>query len=269
MLIASRALGVASSTGSPLPEVPVLAPLYQQGVVIRQGQLVMIAGPSGGGKSTLAQYIAAMMDVPTLYFAADMQPDDSIPRLVATLIGIPVDEVRDSLSSYGMFLEDCKIQFSFQENPEIDDIYLELDAYVEAWDAWPQLIVIDNLMDIDLQGEGQGWNAQQFIMQELRNLAKRTQACVVVLAHTQSKEGSDYSKPQSRDKILNKIDQKPQVIFTLGREGDLFRIATVKDRNSAATDSTAKRYITIMWQGETASFSPCDADWARYAGVGL
>jgi ABC-type nitrate/sulfonate/bicarbonate transport system ATPase subunit len=58
MLIASRALGVAAESGAPLPRVPVLAELYQQGVELREGQLVMIAGPSGMGKSTLAQYIA-------------------------------------------------------------------------------------------------------------------------------------------------------------------------------------------------------------------
>jgi hypothetical protein len=60
------------------------------------------------------------------------------------------------------------------------------------------------------------------------------------------------------------VDQKPQLIFTLGREDDLFRIAVVKDRNSKATDPTAKRFITIRWHGDTASFSEFDADWHRY-----
>jgi hypothetical protein len=124
------------------------------------------------------------------------------------------------------------------------------------------VIVVDNLMDVDAGDES--YQGQLFIMQELRNIAKRTGACVIVLAHTQSEQGSDYGKPQPRNKILNKVDQKPQLIFTLGREDDLFRIAVVKDRNSKATDPTAKRFITIRWHGDTASFSEFDADWHRY-----
>jgi hypothetical protein len=256
MLIASRAVGVAAETGAPLPEVPVLKPLHDMGVVFREGKLVMIAGPSSGGKSMLAQYIVAMMNVPTLYLAADMDPDESISRLIATFSGIPTDEVREDMMSYVGFLEDCNIQFCFQENPSVDDIYLELDAYVEAWDHWPVLIVVDNLMDVDAGDES--YQGQLFIMQELRNIAKRTGACVIVLAHTQSEAGSDYGKPQPRNKILNKVDQKPQLIFTLGRDEDLFRIAVVKDRNSRATDPTAKRFITIRWHGDTASYTNKD-----------
>jgi hypothetical protein len=232
------------------------------GVVFREGKLVMIAGPSSGGKSMLAQYIVAMMNVPTLYLAADMDPDESISRLIATFSGVPTEEVRENMTDYAGFLEDCHIQFCFQENPSVNDIYLELDAYVEAWDRWPVVIVVDNLMDVDAGDES--YQGQLFIMQELRNIAKRTGACVIVLAHTQSEQGSDYGKPQPRNKILNKVDQKPQLIFTLGREGDLFRIAVVKDRNSKATDPTAKRFITIRWHGDTASFSEFDADWHRY-----
>lgn len=268
MLIASRALGVAADLGRPLPEVPVLKELYDQGVAFRAGQLWMIAGPSGGGKSTLAQYMAAMMNVPTLYLAPDMRADESIPRLIAQLSGIPVDDIRanmggDNLQYYqDEFLSDCRIQFSFRESPSVDDIYLELDAFVEAWDEWPLLIVIDNLLDVDAGDES--YEGQKYIMTELSTIAKKTGACVLVLAHTQSKQGSDYSKPQARDAILYKVDQKPQGILTLGREGDLFRVAVVKDRNSGATDPTAKKFITIQWQGETASFASIDPDFYRY-----
>jgi hypothetical protein len=192
-----------------------------------------------------------MMDVPALAICPDMDASESIPRLIATLSGVAVDEVREDMSAYGHFLEDCPIQFSWDDSPSIDDIYLELDAYVEAWDMWPKLILLDNLLDIDA-GDGE-YEAQKFVMNEMKSLAKRTGACVIVLTHTQSENGSDYSKPQSRDKIKYKVDQKPQLILTLGREGDLFRIAVVKDRNSKATDPTAKRFITIQWQGDTAS----------------
>lgn len=263
MLIASRALGVAAESGAPLPRVPVLAELYQQGVEFREGQLAMIAGPSGMGKSTLAQYIAAMMNVPTLAICPDMDASESIPRLVATFSGVPVDEVREDMSAYSHFLEDCPIQFSWDDSPSIDDIYLELDAYVEAWDMWPKLILLDNLLDIDA-GDGE-YEAQKFVMNEMKSLAKRTGACVIVLTHTQSENGSDYSKPQSRDKIKYKVDQKPQLILTLGREGDLFRIAVVKDRNSKATDPTGRKFATIQWQGDTASFSAIDPDFYKYA----
>lgn len=253
---------MAQEMGHPLPEVPVLASLYQQGMALREGALVMIAGPSGGGKSTLAQYIAAVMNVPTLIIAPDMSENESIPRLIATLSGISVDEVREDMDSYRHFLDDCEIEFYWDDAPSVDDIWLDLDAYVEMYDAWPKLILLDNLLDIDA-GDGE-YDAQKFVMNEMKSLAKKTGACVIVLTHTQSENGSDYSKPQSRDKIKYKVDQKPQLILTLGREGDLFRVAVVKDRNSAATDATAKRYTTLQWRGDTASFGPYDSDYHRY-----
>jgi hypothetical protein len=264
MVRASRAVRLAADSGQPLPEVPVLRPLYDEGVVLRKGSLVMIAGPSGGGKSTLAQYMLAMMDIPALAIVPDMDDSESIPRLIATLSGIPVDEVREDVESYGHFLEDCEIDFCWDDSPSVEDIYLELDRYVEMYDAWPEVILVDNLLDIDA-GDGEH-EAQMFVMTELKTLAKKTEACVIVLTHTKSEVGSDYTKPQSRERIKYQVDQKPQLILTLGREGDLFRISVVKDRNSKATDPTAKRFITIMWRGDTASFEPFDADWHRYNG---
>jgi replicative DNA helicase len=238
-------------------------------VALRQEQLIMVAGPSGGGKSTFVQWLVAEMNLPTLYLAMDMEPDESLPRLIAQRSGIPVDDIRGSLRGnleyfQAEFLEDCNIQFCFQENMSIDDVYLELDAYVEAWDAWPKVIVVDNLMDLDSGDESYG--GVLFLMQELKNITKRTGSTVIVLAHTRSKQGSDYSMPQARDEILNKVDQKPVLILTLGRDGDLFRISPVKDRNSRASDPTGKRHVTLQWQGDIASLSPYDADWHRYNG---
>lgn len=264
MVRASRALRMAAEAGRPLPEVPALASLYAMGVVFRERNLVLIAGPSGGGKSTLAQYLAAVMGVPALVIAPDMDETESIPRLISTLSGVPVDEVREDMDVYGHFLDDCEMEFYWDDSPSIEDIYLDLDAYVELYDAWPKLILVDNLLEIDA-GDGE-LEAQRFVMNELKALAKKTDSCVIVLTHTRGEQGSDYSKPQSRDKILYKIDQKPNLILTLGREGDLFRVACVKDRNSAATDPTGKKFVTLLWRGEIASFAPFDADFSRYSG---
>lgn len=274
MLNASRTLRAARDEGARLPEIEVLRPLYDKGVVLREGQLVMIAGRSGGGKSTLAQWLLAMLkDLPSLYIAADMEKGESISRLIATLSGASTATIMDQMEIDAAvdyyqeeYLDNCNIQFSFQENPSVADIYLELDAFIEAYDAFPKLIVIDNLVDVDAGDES--YQGQLWIMQELRNLAKRTGAMVIILAHTKSKDGDNGFYPQPRSEILNKVDQKPQLILTLGREGDIFRIAVVKDRNSKAQDVTGKTYIELGWQGDTASFGPFDADWHRYSGGG-
>src|SRR5690606_30136689 len=76
------------------------------------------------------------------------------------------------------------IWFSFDANPELDDIDSELQAYAQCTGDWPHLIVIDNLKDVwGDDGDGQDHVRYDRTIVWLHELARRTGACVIVLHH--------------------------------------------------------------------------------------
>lgn len=258
MLTPSRALGLASSAAC-LPDVPDLRELHAHGVRPRRGQLMMIAGQPGSMKSTLAMWWAARMAIPTLYFSADMAPHTASTRLAAVLSGDRVSDVSDALEGpgrvyYEWVLEQSKIQFCFDSGPSLEDIALEVDAYVETYDAWPELIVIDNVMNVDTGLDM--YQGAMLVMSELHSLARVTSANVWALHHTTEATTLEPWQTQPRKDIQGKISQLPEMILTVAYEEATggFRIAPVKNRNSRA-DPTGRTYFELQALPDQASFT--------------
>jgi hypothetical protein len=114
----------------------------------------------------------------------------------------------------------------------LDDIELEIRAYVELFGEAPELIVIDNLMNVAAETDNE-WAGLRAIMMELHDMARKTEACVLVLHHVseQSEYGSTINPP-ARRAIHGKVSQLPALILTLGynpSSGEL-KIAAVKNR---------------------------------------
>jgi hypothetical protein len=77
------------------------------------------------------------------------------------------------------------------------------------------------------------WAGLRAIMMELHDMARNTQACVMVLHHVS--EASEYGngfEPPPRRAIQGKVSQLPALILTLGYDplGKLLRVAAVKNR---------------------------------------
>lgn len=247
-LAATKALRKASESGEPLPLPPAMARVVQAGGVFRRGHLVVIGAVPNAGKSSFAQWIAAETNVETLYFSADQDPFTTVTRLGATLTGSHIDEVARAITagtgeSYFAALATSNIQFVFDSTPSLDVIGLELDAYVDTWDEFPKLIVIDNLINIDIAGESA--ETDNFIMSELHGMARRTKACVVVLAHA-SENKTKENQPPARKDLLNQIGKFPELIFgvALDEATNDFHVAVTKTREGKA-DPYAKRPITL------------------------
>lgn len=208
----------------------------------------MVAGMPKAGKSNFAMWWLAEMGLPTLYFSADMSQHDATTRLAAWATGHSVDHVADAMNGpgagyYADALDNAPIQWCFDSNPSTEDIMLELDAYVEAWDSYPAVIAVDNMMNIEASEEFAG---QQFIMKELHSLARLTGATVVVLHHCSEAGQKDVTVPPPRSAIMNKISQLPELIFTVALEPQSaqFRVACVANRTGRG-DPTGKSYITL------------------------
>jgi ABC-type lipoprotein export system ATPase subunit len=80
----SRAIKTASQGGATLPTV--WRSLAEQQIAFRRGEVSMVAGPPGSGKSTFALSLAVHAQVPTLYISADTHSHTMSLRLSVYLL---------------------------------------------------------------------------------------------------------------------------------------------------------------------------------------
>jgi predicted ATP-dependent serine protease len=197
----------------------------------------MVAAAPNAGKSMFALIYAIKAQVPTLFFSADTDTATVMIRAAAHLSGHTQVTVENNINKsqrhYDPYLTKAShIQWVFDSSPSLDDIEMEIKAYVELYGVMPELIIIDNLMNVAAETDNE-WAGLRAIMMELHDMARKTEACVLVLHHVseQSEYGSPMMPPPRRA-IHGKVSQLPALILTLGYDPSqgLLRIASVKNR---------------------------------------
>lgn len=263
MLTPKRSLSLHAESGRELPRVPAFAALYARGCRPRHGEVVMIAGRSGTQKSGLALFWVAQMNLPTLYFSADMSPFTASSRLASMVTGDTTEQVERGMAAGGLSraryltaLAPSRITFAFGSPitwPALDE---ELEAYVELWDEYPQVIVCDNLMDFDAAESD--YTAQMAVMSGLTELARSTGATVIVLHHASDKSWeakTDPWAPPSRDQVKGGLSEKPELSLSVALDPHSleFRIAVIKQR-MGPSDPTARQYAVLWCEPERTRF---------------
>jgi predicted ATP-dependent serine protease len=235
VLSLTRAWGGATTKAAPLPDV--WETLKNKQVRFRRGQLTMVAAAPNAGKSMFALVYAIKANVPTLFFSADTDVTTVMIRAASHISGhaqITVEQNLDVQSAYyqDSFEQMKHIQWVFDSSPSLDDIELEVKAYQELYGIAPQLIVVDNLMNVAAETDNE-WAGLRAIMMELHDLARNTEACVLVLHHvSEASEYGDGTYPPARRSIHGKVSQLPSLMLTLGYDpfGKQLRVAAVKNR---------------------------------------
>lgn len=250
-----------------------------QGALIRRGQVTLIAGASGVGKSSFITWMAMnMLDrelerVPTVYFSADsdvttfgiragtMATSSLSTRQVEELILRKDPNILDEIEEATKHIWIC-----FDSNPDGFDISNEIDAYAMVTGEYPSLIVVDNLMDVQTGGfeERQGQDA---VLAFLKQLSTRTQAAVVVLCHvvasgrgTDSQGNSvilDYASgkvPIPLSGLMNKIDKRPRLILTLFEPDDCGLGVCIVKNNNGRRDAEGLLWHRIPRVQETMTY---------------
>ena len=197
----------------------------------------MVAAAPNVGKSMFALIYALKANVRTLFFSADTDTTTVMMRAASHLSGHSQMTVESNLTTrsqyYDKYFEKMSnIQWVFDSSPSLDDIEGEIKAYIELYGAAPQLIVIDNLMNIAAETDNE-WAGLRAIMMDLHDMARQTEACVLVLHHVS--EQSEYGQgmnPPARRAIHGKVSQLPSLIVTMGYDpfSKQMRIAAVKNR---------------------------------------
>lgn len=263
MLTASRALAASAATARPLPEVPDLKPLYQLGLNARIGDVIMIAGRSGGQKSGFALWWVQNMGLDTLYMSGDMTAPEAASRLAASTTGTPARQVladfaAGNLAPYTEALNASRVSFAFGQPITWEAIIGNVEAAVEARNAYPEVIVIDNLMD--MAGGESDYAAQTAAMQDLTGLARATGATLLILHHASEKGVDvDLSAPPARRTIKNGLSEKPQIVlgvqFVDHPLGPEMRIGILKQR-SGKCDPSGQTYARLAAYPEVTRFGP-------------
>ena len=263
MLRLDRAWRNSHSNAEPLPEV--WKDLKSKDITFRRGQVCMVAAAPNVGKSMFALIYAIKAQVPTLFFSADTDTATVMIRAASHISGhsqVTVENnIRSNPSYYTDHLEKMgHIQWVFDSSPSLDDIEHEVKAYIELFGVSPKLIVIDNLMNVLAETDNE-WAGLRAIMAELHDMARKTDACVMVLHHVseQSEYGNTF-EPPARRAIQGKVSQLPALILTLGYDpySHTLRVAAVKNRFGRHT-ADGKDYIGLFTNYSACQIADSDA----------
>lgn len=239
MLTTKRALQLSLQSSPEMPRIPELKHFYENGIKFRQGQLIMIAGRPGHQKSGFAMWLVTQWNLPTLYFAGDMTPYDATMRVASNATG----KSREVLEKEGIPEIKSNIIWSFGAI-RINTIESELQAHLEAFNCYPSVIVIDNLMDVE--GAESEHAMQMEVMQVLTEICRETGSTMIILHHaTESSPNAIMNPdcPPARSEIANKLGQKPELILTIAMDpqDSSVNVACVKNRAGPA-DAAARRW---------------------------
>jgi predicted ATP-dependent serine protease len=249
-----RAISGKEVGGEPLPST--FKSLQNNEIVLRRAELNLIAGTPGAGKSSIALAIAVNSKVPTLYLSADTNAHTMGMRVVSMATGMSQSSselmlANDKLQAEKLLKSFDYLRWSFDSSPTLNDIDESVQAFETTWGCSPTLIVIDNLMDIAMDGHEE-FSGMRQAMKELKYLARDTNACVLVLHHT--KEGFTGEPCQPRSAVQGMVNQIPALILTIGQqqiEDSIYLcVAAVKNRYGKA-DSTGKTFTMLSFDPAT------------------
>lgn len=220
----------------------------------------MVAGRPGHQKSGFALWLVAQWGLPTLYFSADMSPFQASMRLACMAAGRTLEQMEKGLELGSVkiddLLGDLPITFSFGKPITFPGIESEIEAYVDLWDAFPEVVVFDNLMDFEA-GESD-YAAQMAILQDLDAFKTDTGATVMVLHHATDKGKKAVEHPElppPRSEIKGGLAEKPELTLgvALNPLNLTYNIATLKQR-MGPSDPSGERFVTIQAEPEKTRF---------------
>lgn len=256
----NQSAGIRGSAGEPIP-VPWSA-FTDAGIVLRQGQLVLIAAGPGIGKSAMTLTLVLESLVPSLMYSADSDAFTQLSRSIANLSDMKVSAAAEMILE-GRITDDVKedlrkipLLIDYDSSPTPFDIEEILMAYYELNNEFPRLIVVDNITNVVTESrEGSDpFSGLEALMDYLHDMARVTSACVIGLHHVKGEHASGM-KPIPIDGVKGQIHRVPEVVLTMFKkpleDGRwVLCISPVKNRSGKA-DPTGETYVELEFIGET------------------
>lgn len=229
------------STGEQLP-TPFYPSFERNGVRFFRSQLCLVVGPGSAGKSLLIGNLVAKWNRPTLAFLLDQDAATAAARFAATELNRPFLEIKkdldnpytcEVLAALGFIQTDFRAEC-------IEDIQLQLDAYLERYGVPPEIVVIDNIGNMSSGYENE-WAMLKALTLDLDVMARKYE-CIVICAHHTT--DAPTTEPLPRSAVLGKISQYPRLVLSVAYNSysGIYKVAAVKN-SSGPTDVMAHNPI--------------------------
>jgi len=251
----SLAMRARGSVGSPLPSP--FPSLERMRAFARRGQISLSAGASGGGKTAFWSHWvqAARYDgispIPTIYFSSDSDQHTVGIRVAQSVLDCNQDDAAELLEErWEVFHEATEhVWWDFTVGPTLSHFDAEIDAYSVANGAYPHLIVVDNLMDVDAgYGADEGSNQREALLWG-SSKSREIGAHIAFLCHVTGGNVLGNS-PLGKDAILNKVDKRPRLILTFHQSNPGLLSVSVVKNSSGPANSNGSWFCQIPWLPE-------------------
>lgn len=255
MLTLAQSARVKGKAGEKLPAL--WQSLEEKGAVFRRGQLCLVVAGPGSGKSALVLTYALLGGVSGMYFSADSNIDEQLKRALSIIDKYPRPHAErivdgDDFETIDKVLSKTILQLSYEASPSPEFIQLNVNAYAEKHGDYPELIVIDNALDVRLERSEDGSADLDEFLSWVHDLARKTSACVIVLHHVNAGY-VDSDKPIPLSGIKNQLHRVPELILSLVNERneqgpDIIRISTIKNRGGPFNPS-GEDFVELDFDG--------------------
>lgn len=214
------------------------------------GAVSLLAGGPGSMKTITALNIVNQLRVPTMYISNDSTQFTIIDRVFSLLTGSESVSNKSILNNEPERAAKAlkaweKVQFDFDSKPSIEDMVINCEAFHEVHGAYPKLMVLDILMNVDHEGvaEQNYWR----LMPELKEMASDMKMALLGVHHTSENAKYDVCPPMSA--IMGKANQLPELIITQApiKASDdkiVIAYAVVKNRNGPS-DVTGNTHFVL------------------------
>lgn len=218
-------------------------------IALRRGQVSLVVAAPGVGKTAFALDVAKR-SAPhrAFYFCVDTDPLDMTGRAIASVTGEPVPRDEGDLGEYVAYFRPQlaeamgHVTWCFDGGPSVSDVFEEVECYGAVYGAYPELVTVDNLTSLELDGE-MGYTAIQEALSQLNQLARESGAHVMVLHHATGLY-EDGDKPIPLSGVEQKAGKRVAMVLTMTRMGSSLRVYPVKNRGGKA-DARAHHFVSL------------------------
>ncbi|WP_084772340.1 AAA family ATPase [Nonomuraea candida] len=244
MLLLTHAKRKAKSAGAPIPVV--WQTLADNTVHFRRSQVAMVAAAPGVGKSAYTLNLAIRSGAHGIYMSADSDEVTQAIRAAAILTGDRVQDIeaaykQEKGAKYDKALKEfTRVWFDFDAAPSLKAIEEEVLAYAYMYGKWPELLVLDNLANVFDESGGEGFTSLESTMSFLVDLARKTEAAVVVLHHVVG-DAESGDQPLKLKDIRGKITKLQTLVLglaytdTFTPQGRALGVYVLKNRSGKAS----------------------------------
>jgi hypothetical protein len=275
VLLLSHAKRKAKAAGAPIKTV--WKSLADIGAHIRRSQVCMVVAAPGVGKSALTLNWAIRSEGEGIYMSADSDEVTQAFRAAAILTGDRVQEIEAAYKAgqgekYDKALRDfTRVWFDFDAAPSLSYIEEEVLAYAYMYGKWPEILVLDNLANVFDEGSGEGFSGLEATMSFLADLARKTEAAVVVLHHVVG-DAESGDQPLKLKDVRGKITKLQTLVLGLAYTDDFLTsgrplgVYVLKNRSGKAS---ASGDLSVTLQADLDRMLINDLDDKPAAGGGL